>query len=114
MAVVRGGADTGLPAASAAAVKPAISPEAAGPPAPSTADLRPPENQRRFPASLPRFGEHRRAVHVSVAVHHPVAHELRLLEARNQPQHARLVAPFDLRLEPDQAEMIAPAGVPPP
>ena len=40
-------------------------------------------------------------------MHHAEAHELCLLEARNQPQHARLSAPFDLRLEADEAEVIA-------
>ena len=40
-------------------------------------------------------------------MHHPEADELGLLEAGNQPQHARLIAPFDLRLEADQAEVIA-------
>ena len=58
-------------------------------------------------ADLPRLGEHRRAVHVRVAVHHAVPDELGLLEAGNQPQHARLLAPFDLRLEADQAVVIA-------
>ena len=38
---------------------------------------------------------------------HAEADELRLLEPGNQPQHARLLAPFHLRLEPDQAEVIA-------
>jgi hypothetical protein len=40
-------------------------------------------------------------------VHHPEADELGLLEPGNQPQHARLLAPFDLRLKADQAEVIA-------
>src|SRR5262245_27480273 len=38
---------------------------------------------------------------------HAEANELGLLEARNEPKHARLVAPLDLRLEPDEAEVIA-------
>ena len=48
---------------------------------------------------LPRLGEHGRPVDVGVAVHHPEPHELGLLESRNQPQHARLLAPFELRLK---------------
>src|SRR5437016_9607140 len=40
-------------------------------------------------------------------MHHPETHELGVLEAGNQPQHARLIAPLDLRLEADEAEMIA-------
>ena len=65
------------------------------------------EEQRRPRAHLPRLGEHGRAVHVGVAVHHAEADELGLLEPGNQPQHARLLAPFDLRLEADEAEVIA-------
>ena len=38
---------------------------------------------------------------------HAEAHELGVLETRDQLQHARLLAPFHLRLEPDQAEVIA-------
>ena len=49
----------------------------------------------------------RRPVDVGVAVHHAEADELRLLEARNQPQHARLLAPLQLRLKADEAEVIA-------
>ena len=40
-------------------------------------------------------------------MHHPEADEFGLLETGNQAQHARLFAPFDLRLEADQAEVIA-------
>jgi hypothetical protein len=47
------------------------------------------------------------SVDVGIAVDHAEAHELRLFEARNQPQHAGLIAPFDLRLESHQAEVIA-------
>ncbi len=39
-------------------------------------------------------------------MHHAEAHELGLLEARNHPQHAGLLAPLDLRLESDEAEVI--------
>ena len=67
----------------------------------------PGEEQRRTRAHLPRLGEHRRPVHVGVAVHHAEADELGLLEPGNQPQHARLIAPLDLRLEADEAEVIA-------
>ena len=38
---------------------------------------------------------------------HAEPHELRALEARNHPQHARLLAPLELRLKPDEAEVIA-------
>ena len=40
-------------------------------------------------------------------MHHSEADELRGREPRNHPQHARLVAPLDLRLEADEAEVIA-------
>ena len=40
-------------------------------------------------------------------MHHAEAHELGILEPGNHPQHARLIAPFDLRLEADQAVVIA-------
>ena len=40
-------------------------------------------------------------------MHHAEADELRLLEPGDQPQHTRLLAPFELRLEPDEAEVIA-------
>ena len=38
---------------------------------------------------------------------HAEPDELRLLEPGNQAEHARLVAPLDLGLEPDEAEVIA-------
>ena len=38
---------------------------------------------------------------------HAEPDEFGLLEPGNQPQHARLLAPFQLRLEADQAEVIA-------
>ena len=38
---------------------------------------------------------------------HAVAHELGLLEARNHPQHSRLLSPLQLRLESDEAVVIA-------
>src|SRR6266849_8373599 len=38
---------------------------------------------------------------------HAEADELSTFEPRNQSQHARLIAPFDLRLKADEAEMIA-------
>ena len=38
---------------------------------------------------------------------HAEAHELGVLEPGNQPQHARLLAPLHLRLEADQAEVVA-------
>ena len=40
-------------------------------------------------------------------MHHAEAHELGLLETGHKPQHARLLAPFDLRLKSDEAEVIA-------
>ena len=58
-------------------------------------------------ARLPRVAQHRRAVDVGVAMHHAEAHELGVLEPRDQPQHARLVAPLDLRLEADEAPVVA-------
>ncbi len=38
---------------------------------------------------------------------HPEPHELGVLEPGNQPQHARLLAPLHLRLEADEAEVVA-------
>ena len=38
---------------------------------------------------------------------HAEPHELGVLEPGNQPQHARLLAPLHLRLEPDEAEVVA-------
>ena len=40
-------------------------------------------------------------------MHHAEADDLRVLEPRHQLQHARLLAPLQLRLEADQAEVIA-------
>ena len=40
-------------------------------------------------------------------MHHAEADELGALEAGNEPQHARLLAPFDLRLKSHEAEVIA-------
>src|SRR4051812_37489207 len=40
-------------------------------------------------------------------MHHAEADELRVLETRHQLQHARLLAPFQLRLKADEAEVIA-------
>ena len=39
-------------------------------------------------------------------MHHAEADELRVLESGNEAQHARLLAPLDLCLEADEAEMI--------
>ena len=58
-------------------------------------------------AGLPGRQEHRRPVDVRVPVHHAEAHELRRLEPGDHPQHAPLLAPFELRLEADEAEVIA-------
>ena len=93
--------------ASAAAFSPASRPEAADSTYPSTPDICPAKNSVGRARTCQVLGEHGRAVDVGVAVHHPEAHELGLLEARDQPKHARLVAPFDLRLEADEAVVIA-------
>ena len=55
---------------------------------------------------LPRRRQHGRRVDVGVAVDHPQPHELGLLETRNQPEHAALIRPPELRLEADQAEVV--------
>src|SRR5256712_635076 len=65
------------------------------------------EEHRGADADLPRFGEHRGTIHVGIAVHHSETDKLRLLESRDEPQDARLIAPLDLRLEADEAEVIA-------
>ena len=39
-------------------------------------------------------------------MHHAKPDEFRLLEAGNETKDARLIAPLDLRLKPDEAEMI--------
>jgi hypothetical protein len=57
-------------------------------------------------AHLPRFLEHRRPVDVRVPVNESEAHELGLLEARHQAEDAGLLAPLQLRLTPDEAEMV--------
>src|SRR5688572_11914593 len=44
-------------------------------------------------------------------MHHAEAHELGLLEPGDQPEDARLLAPLDLRLEADEAEVIAGESV---
>ena len=56
---------------------------------------------------LPRLAQHVRPVDVGVAVNHPEADELGVLEPRDEPQDARLLAPLHLGLEPDEAEVIA-------
>src|SRR5207302_3228980 len=65
------------------------------------------EKERGIEARLPGFDEHGRTVDVRVAVHHAEAHELRLLQAGNEPQHTPLLAPFQLRLEADEAVMVS-------
>ena len=65
------------------------------------------EEQHRPAAHLPGLVEDGRCVHVGVPVHHAEPHELRALEPGDQPQHARLIAPFDLRLKAHEAEVIA-------
>ncbi len=65
------------------------------------------EKQRRVAARLPRLVQHGRPVDVGVAVDHAEAHELGLLEPRDHPQHSRLLAPLQLRLESDEAVVIA-------
>src|SRR4030095_7822852 len=59
------------------------------------------------PPRLPRLAKYAGAVDIRVAVHDAEAHELRLLESRNQLQHSRLLAPLQLRLKANQAEVIA-------
>ena len=65
--------------------------------------------RRRDPAARASATSARapRAVDVGVAVHHAEPHELRVLESRNEPEHARLLGPFELRLESHEAEMVA-------
>ena len=86
---------------------------------PRSAPTRPTRRSLRRPTSGPAKNSDGRArtchvsastvgpVDVGVAVHHAEAHELRVLEAGNQAQHALLLAPLDLRLEADQAVVIA-------
>ncbi len=56
---------------------------------------------------LPCGLEHRGPVDVRVAVHHPEPHELGGRQSRDHPQHARLLAPLQLRLESHEAEVVA-------
>src|SRR5207248_716470 len=65
------------------------------------------EEEGRPRANLPGVGQHGRAVHVRIAMHHAEADELSLLEPGNQTEDTCLIAPFDLRLESDEAEMVA-------
>ena len=67
----------------------------------------PRKEHRRMLPDLPRLGQHRRAVDVRIPVHHAEADEFRLLQPGNQAQHPRLLAPFELRLKPDEAVVIA-------
>ena len=103
MAVVRGGADVGRPSASVAAFSPARSPEAADLTYAPRHRTSARQEERRAPSPA-LLRQHRRTVYVGVAVHHAVAHELGLFEPGNHAKHARLFAPLQLRLKPDEAE----------
>ena len=107
MAVVRGGTRSACPHASAAALRPAIRPGRRRLDVAFHAGNLPGEEQARIRARLPRLVQHGRPVDVRVPVDHAEAHELRLLEPGNHAQHSRLLAPFHLRLKPDEAVMIA-------
>ena len=61
----------------------------------------------RVPPALPRGTQGSGPVDVGVPVDHPEPHELRLRQPGDQPEHARLLAPFELRLKSDQTEMVA-------
>ncbi len=65
------------------------------------------EEHVRPAAHLPCLGEHGRSVHVRIAMDHSEPHELGLFESGHEPQDARLLAPLELRLEADQAVVIA-------
>ena len=56
---------------------------------------------------LPRVAQDVRPVDVRVAVDHPEPHELGILESGNEPQDTSLLAPLHLRLEADEAEVVA-------
>ena len=45
-----------------------------------------------------------RRIKKRVAVHHAVAHELRVAQARNHAEHALLLGEFQIRLKPDEVE----------
>ena len=64
------------------------------------------DEQAGAAAGLPRRREHGRRVDVGVAVDRSEPHELGPLQTRNQPQHAPLFGPLELRLKADQAEVV--------
>ena len=74
---------------------------------PSTPEICPAKNRSSRSLHLPGLAQDGRAVDVGVAMNHAETHELGVLEPGNQLEYARLLAPFHLRLKPDQAEMIA-------
>ena len=51
---------------------------------------------------LQRLPQQSRRIDISVAMYLPVAQKARILQPRNQPQHARLLAEFQVILEADQ------------
>ena len=63
------------------------------------------EEEPRAPSRLESRLQAGRRVHVGVAVDHPVAHELGLLEAGNHAQDSLLLAPLELGLEADDREV---------
>jgi len=82
-----------------AAFNPATSPVAALPNIPFRADDLSGEEKVRSPSvlhgRLKKFGR----INVGVPVHHAVAHEFRLLQARNHPQDSFLLSPLQISLE---------------
>ena len=78
------------PSASAAALMPASSPDAADSTYPSTPEICPAKSRSSRARRLPRLAQHGRPVDVGVAVHHAEPHELGLLEPGD---HAAARAP---------------------
>src|SRR4029453_13206264 len=65
------------------------------------------EEQIVADAGLPGLTQDGRTVDIGVAVNHAETYEVGILQAGDQAQHAGLISPFDLRLEADEAPVIA-------
>ncbi len=82
MAVVRGGADVGWPLDERGRIEAREETRRGRLDVALDARHLTGEKQRRPAPDLPRLGQHRRTVHVGVAMHHAEADELGVLQAR--------------------------------
>ena len=91
-----------MPVASAAACIPAMSPVAMDSTYPSTPQICPANNTRGCVFHLQSLVQQRRGVDVGIAMDLSIAQEAGILKAGNQPQHAGLLAEFQMVLKADQ------------